>query len=114
MIPIFCPKCQSCVGIISTPSPAPKEGIVLEPSSEPVPAATLSISTTDIDWGEQHVRIINMLRFDGIKTIGDLILKTEAELLRAPNFGVRSLEGIRSKSGAPVAGRVAWRPVGCR
>jgi hypothetical protein len=29
MIPIFCPKCQTCVGIISAVSPAPEEGVVL-------------------------------------------------------------------------------------
>lgn len=39
--------------------------------------------------------LYNCLKNSGIKTIGDLVQKTEAEMLRTKNFGRKSLEEIK-------------------
>jgi hypothetical protein len=41
------------------------------------------------------VRSANCLKNDNIVYIGDLIQKTEAEMLRTPNFGSKSLNEIK-------------------
>jgi hypothetical protein len=45
-----------------------------------------------VDELELSVRSANCLKNDNIVYIGDLIQKTEAEMLRTPNFGRKSLE----------------------
>ena len=49
----------------------------------------------NIDDLELPVRASNCLKGAGINTVGDLIQKTEAELLKTKNFGRKSLEDIR-------------------
>ena len=44
---------------------------------------------------ELSVRSINCLKNDNIIYIGDLVQKTEAEMLRIPNFGRKSLIELR-------------------
>ena len=44
---------------------------------------------------ELSVRSANCLKNDNIVYIGDLIQKTEAEMLRTPNFGRKSLNEIK-------------------
>ena len=44
---------------------------------------------------ELSVRSANCLKNDNIVYIGDLILKTESEMLRTPNFGRKSLNEIK-------------------
>lgn len=44
---------------------------------------------------ELSVRSANCLKNDNIIYIGDLVLKTEAEMLRTPNFGRKSLNEIK-------------------
>jgi hypothetical protein len=46
---------------------------------------------------ELSVRTANCLKNDNIVYIGDLVQKSEAELLRTPNFGRRSLNEIKEK-----------------
>jgi DNA-directed RNA polymerase alpha subunit len=54
-----------------------------------------SILDTTIDEMELPIRCYNTLKMAGIHTLGELIEKTAAELLRAPNFGKVSLADIR-------------------
>ena len=44
---------------------------------------------------ELSVRSANCLKNDSIVYIGDLVQKTEAEMLRTPNFGRKSLNEIK-------------------
>ena len=57
-----------------------------------------------VDELELSVRSANCLKNDNIVYIGDLVQKTEAEMLRTPNFGRKSLErdqGSAGPDGAP-------------
>jgi DNA-directed RNA polymerase subunit alpha len=46
---------------------------------------------------ELGVRSYNCLKREGIQTIGDLVSKTEAELLNIPNFGKKSIDEVTEK-----------------
>jgi len=46
---------------------------------------------------ELGVRSYNCLKREGVETVGDLISKTEAELLNIPNFGKKSIEEVRER-----------------
>ena len=48
-----------------------------------------------VDELELSVRSANCLKNDNIVYIGDLIQKTEAEMLRTPNFGRKSLNELK-------------------
>jgi len=48
-----------------------------------------------VDELELSVRSANCLKNDNIVYIGDLVLKSENEMLRTPNFGRKSLNEIR-------------------
>ena len=62
-----------------------------------------------VDELELSVRSANCLKNDNIVYIGDLIQKTEAEMLRTPNFGRKSLNEIKEvlagMAAAPWDGR---------
>jgi DNA-directed RNA polymerase subunit alpha len=67
-----------------------------------------------VDELELSVRSANCLKNDNIVYIGDLVQKTEQEMLRTPNFGRKSLNEIKEvlaamglSLGMPVAG---WPP----
>ncbi len=63
---------------------------------------------------ELSVRSANCLKNDDIVYIGDLVMKTEAEMLRTPNFGRKSLNEIKevlAKMGIHLGMEVpGWRP----
>jgi DNA-directed RNA polymerase subunit alpha len=53
---------------------------------------------------ELSVRSANCLKNDNITYVGELVQKTEAEMLRTPNFGRKSLNEIRDKGRARADG----------
>jgi DNA-directed RNA polymerase subunit alpha len=70
----------------------PQREVVEETSSEPEINRNL---LRKVDELELSVRSANCLKNDNIVYIGDLIQKTEAEMLRTPNFGRKSLNEIK-------------------
>ncbi len=67
-----------------------------------------------VDELELSVRSANCLKNDNIIYIGDLVQKTEAEMLRTPNFGRKSLNEIKevlSQMGLHLGMEIAgWPP----
>ena len=68
----------------------------------PAPAAIASPEMADaltrpIDEMELSVRSLKCARTLGIETVGDLIQKTEKDLLSCPNFGQTSLNEVKQK-----------------
>jgi DNA-directed RNA polymerase alpha subunit len=55
-------------------------------------AGSLGIHINELDFS---VRTANCLRNERLFTLGDIIKKTEAEILRIPNFGRRSTNELR-------------------
>ncbi|MEQ8968180.1 MAG: DNA-directed RNA polymerase subunit alpha [Azospirillaceae bacterium] len=68
-----------------------------EESSEEVPFNKNLLRK--VDELELSVRSANCLKNDNIVYIGDLVQKTEAEMLRTPNFGRKSLNEIKEVLG---------------
>ncbi len=61
------------------------------------PAAGGGMNDMLIEELELGVRSYNCLKREGIQTVGDLISKTEAELLNIPNFGKKSIDEVKEK-----------------
>jgi len=56
---------------------------------------------------EIGVRSYNCLKREGIQTVGDLVKRSEAELMNIPNFGRKSIEEVKenlSKMGMALRG----------
>ena len=70
----------------------PKEVITQEKATEPEFNRNL---LRKVDELELSVRSMNCLKNDNIIYIGDLVQKTEGEMLRTPNFGRKSLNEIK-------------------
>ena len=70
----------------------PKEVIIQEKSTEPEFNRNL---LRKVDELELSVRSMNCLKNDNIIYIGDLVQKSEGEMLRTPNFGRKSLNEIK-------------------
>lgn len=56
-----------------------------------------AIYSRKIDELELTIRSLNCLRRDKIETIGDLMKRTEEDLLKIKNFGPKSLDEVKSK-----------------
>jgi DNA-directed RNA polymerase subunit alpha len=48
-----------------------------------------------VDEIDFSIRSINRIKGDGIKYLGELVQKTEPEMLSKPNFGSRSLREVK-------------------
>ena len=70
----------------------PKEVITQEKATEPEFNRNL---LRKVDELELSVRSMNCLKNDNIIYIGDLVQKSEGEMLRTPNFGRKSLNEIK-------------------
>ena len=68
---------------------APVEGVVRE--EEEVRNKILDTPIEDVEFS---VRTFNCLKKENINTLGELILRSENELLNIRNFGKRSLEEV--------------------
>ena len=65
------------------------------PDEDPDPLPFSRNLLRKVDELELSVRSANCLKNDNIVYIGDLVLKTEHEMLRTPNFGRKSLNEIK-------------------
>ncbi|MGE0260607.1 MAG: DNA-directed RNA polymerase subunit alpha [Alphaproteobacteria bacterium] len=70
----------------------PRHAVEKEIAGEPLINKNL---LRKVDELELSVRSANCLKNDNIVYIGDLVQKTEAEMLRTPNFGRKSLNEIK-------------------
>jgi len=70
------------------------EQVPLEEMPDPNSPDPTKRPVTELDLSVRCRRIVDILK---IKTIGDLTIKSEAELLACPNFGQTSLNEIRTK-----------------
>ena len=75
----------------------PKETI---PQQKPVEPEFNKNLLKKVDELELSVRSMNCLKNDNIIYIGDLVQKTESEMLRTPNFGRKSLNEIKEVLGS--------------
>src|SRR3954453_1354038 len=75
-------------------APSPMIGQAMPMASDATPTDTNQLNRyllKKVDELELSVRSANCLKNDNIIYIGDLVQKTEAEMLRTPNFGRKSL-----------------------
>ena len=79
-------------------APSPMMGSAMPLAAEQIAADTNQLNRyllKKVDELELSVRSANCLKNDNIIYIGDLVQKTEAEMLRTPNFGRKSLNEIK-------------------
>jgi DNA-directed RNA polymerase subunit alpha len=67
--------------------------------TEPPPNGASGWDDTPIEELELGVRSYNCLKREGVETIGDLIRKSDQELMCIPNFGRKSIEEVRERLG---------------
>ncbi|MGN0915796.1 MAG: DNA-directed RNA polymerase subunit alpha [Succinivibrio sp.] len=88
---------------------------VMTPAAPPMPDPVLMQLVDDL---ELTVRSANCLKAEAIIYIGDLVQRTEVELLRTPNLGKKSLNEIKdvlAQRGLSLGMRVAnWPPPGLK
>ncbi len=83
------------------------------PEKEEAKVDYTSLLNKTLEELEISSRSINCLRNAGIKYVGDLVTKTETEMLRIKNFGRKSLEEIRERlkeMGLSFGMDVEWTP----
>ena len=67
------------------------------PTRRPVPEGALELLSKSLSEIEFSSRSRKCLQRLNLMTLGDLVVKTEAELLAAKNFGQTSLNEIKAK-----------------
>ncbi len=73
-------------------------GATMEPSPEPAPTGeSESILDRDIESLELSIRSLNCLKNAQIKTLRDLVTRTEKQMVEIRNFGEKSLKEVREK-----------------
>ena len=70
-------------------------GEATAPEAAAEPALAHGMENFPIEELELGVRSYNCLKRVGIETIGDLVVKSEAELAAIPNFGKKSIEEVK-------------------
>jgi DNA-directed RNA polymerase subunit alpha len=71
------------------------EGIDMGPSpTDAALAADLALPVEDL---ELTVRSYNCLKREGIHTVGELVSRSEADLLDIRNFGAKSIDEVKAK-----------------
>ncbi|MGB2953616.1 MAG: DNA-directed RNA polymerase subunit alpha [Gaiellaceae bacterium] len=70
-------------------------GEAAAPETAAEPALAHGMENFPIEELELGVRSYNCLKRVGIETIGDLVVKSEAELAAIPNFGKKSIEEVK-------------------
>ncbi|MEN3042667.1 MAG: DNA-directed RNA polymerase subunit alpha [Fervidobacterium sp.] len=84
---------QSLSDVEELPIPAVPEATVLaEEGSSPEDVMMKRIEELDLS-----ARSLNCLKRDKIETIGDLLSKTEEDLMKIKNFGLKSLDEVKEK-----------------
>ncbi|MBI4610985.1 MAG: DNA-directed RNA polymerase subunit alpha [Candidatus Rokubacteria bacterium] len=74
-------------------------GVPVEEEAAPVPGQRVELNENlfrSVDELELSVRAYNCLKTANIRTIADLVQRTEAELLKTKNFGKKSLNEIKT------------------
>jgi DNA-directed RNA polymerase subunit alpha len=83
--------------LIDFPRAAPVETEGAEAGAEPPPRSEVNEHLfRNVDELELSVRASNCLKTANIRTIADLVQKTESELLKTKNFGKKSLNEIKT------------------
>jgi DNA-directed RNA polymerase subunit alpha len=83
--------------LIDFPQAQPVETEGAEPGAEPVVRSEVNEHLfRNVDELELSVRASNCLKTANIRTIADLVHKTESELLKTKNFGKKSLNEIKT------------------
>lgn len=71
------------------------EGIEIGPS--PAEADTIAAYAMPIEDLDLTVRSYNCLKREGIHTVGELVSRSEADLLDIRNFGAKSIDEVKMK-----------------
>jgi len=74
------------------------EGIEVGPS--PAEAADIANFSMPIEDMDLTVRSYNCLKREGVHTVGELVTRSEADLLDIRNFGAKSIDEVKMKLAA--------------
>jgi len=90
------------------------EAVVIEEVEEDTAVNLEDLLRQPIDHLDLSVRSMNCLKSDNIFYVGDLVMRSEQEMLRTPNFGRKSLTEIREvldKMGLDLGMQIeSWPP----
>ena len=75
-------------------TPAPAAAVAAEGNEGATDVGPTSVSIDDLDLS---VRSNNCLRRAGINTVGDLVQKTEEDMMKVRNLGRKSLDEVKKK-----------------